>query len=91
MFVAHWVNNAFSGAALEGGAKGIFINILNRFQTGSYFKTGACPGQGQGVAVQTLQPERARGAVGVLPGGEGARRSRGCRRIPRACSATRAG
>ena len=33
MFVAHWVNNAFSGAALEGGTTGTFINILNRFQT----------------------------------------------------------
>ncbi len=48
MFVAHWVNNAFSGAALEGGAKGIFINILNRFQTGSYFATSRVPGTGPG-------------------------------------------
>ena len=54
MFVAHWVNNAFSGAALEGGVKGLFINILNRFSTGSYFKTGPCPGKGQGVEMQTL-------------------------------------
>ena len=54
MFVAHWVNNAFGGAALEGGAKGIFINILNRLQTGSYFTTGTCPGAGQGVTVSTL-------------------------------------
>jgi hypothetical protein len=43
MFVAHWVNNAFAGAALEGGAKGVFINILTRVQTGSYFTTGRCP------------------------------------------------
>jgi hypothetical protein len=54
MFVAHWVNNAFSGAALEGGAKGIFINIMNRLQTGSYFRTGGCPGAGQGAQVLTL-------------------------------------
>jgi microsomal dipeptidase-like Zn-dependent dipeptidase len=54
MFVAHWVDNAFSGAALEGGTKGVFINILNRFQTGSYFRTSACPGPGQGVTVTTL-------------------------------------
>ena len=54
MFVAHWVNNALSGAALEGGAKGIFINIMNRFETGSFFKTGPCPGPGQGVAVGSL-------------------------------------
>jgi microsomal dipeptidase-like Zn-dependent dipeptidase len=56
MFVAHWINNAFAGAALEGGTKGVFINILNRFQTGSYFKTSRCPGAGQGVEVNTLSP-----------------------------------
>jgi microsomal dipeptidase-like Zn-dependent dipeptidase len=54
MFVAHWVNNALAGAALEGGAKGIFINVFNAFQTGSFFKTGRCPGPGQGVEVGTL-------------------------------------
>jgi microsomal dipeptidase-like Zn-dependent dipeptidase len=54
MFVAHWVDNAFSGAALEGGATGIFINILNRFQTGSYFRTDPCPGPGQGEEVRSL-------------------------------------
>ena len=54
MFVAHWFNNALSGAALEEGDKGIFINLLNRFQTGSYFKTGACPGQDRGVPVVSL-------------------------------------
>jgi microsomal dipeptidase-like Zn-dependent dipeptidase len=56
MFVAHWVNNAFAGAALEGGTKGVFINILNRFQTGHYFTTARCPGSGQGVEVHTLSP-----------------------------------
>jgi microsomal dipeptidase-like Zn-dependent dipeptidase len=56
MFVAHWVNNAFAGTALEGGTKGVFINILNRFQTGSYFQTSHCPGAGQGVEVHTLSP-----------------------------------
>ncbi len=54
MFIAHWVNNAFGGSALEGGAKGIFINILNRVQTGSYFTVGSCPGAGQGEKVLTL-------------------------------------
>ena len=47
MFVGHWINNAFTGAALESGAKGIFINVLNRLQTGAYFKTGQCPASGQ--------------------------------------------
>ncbi len=54
MFVAHWFNNALTGAALEEGDKGIFINLLNRFQTGSYFKTAACPGQDRGVPVVPL-------------------------------------
>jgi microsomal dipeptidase-like Zn-dependent dipeptidase len=54
MFVAHWFNNALSGAALEEGDKGIFINLLNRFQTGSYFNTAACPGQDRGVPVVSL-------------------------------------
>jgi microsomal dipeptidase-like Zn-dependent dipeptidase len=54
MFVAHWFNNALSGAALEEGDKGIFINLLNRFQTGSYFSTAACPGQDRGVPVVSL-------------------------------------
>jgi len=56
MFVAHWIDNAFSGAALESGTTGVFINILNRLQTGSYFKTSGCPGAGQGVTVHTLSP-----------------------------------
>ena len=54
MFVAHWFNNALSGAALEEGDKGIFINLLNRFQTGSYFQTAGCPGQDRGVPVVSL-------------------------------------
>jgi hypothetical protein len=54
--VAHWVNNALSGSALEGGTKGLFINVFNAFQTGSFFKTGPCPGAGQGEEVGTLSP-----------------------------------
>ncbi|MFL5831967.1 MAG: Coagulation factor 5/8 type domain-containing protein [Solirubrobacteraceae bacterium] len=54
MFVGHWVNNALTGTALEAGAKGIFINILNRLQTGAYFTTGKCPAAGQGATVLTL-------------------------------------
>jgi microsomal dipeptidase-like Zn-dependent dipeptidase len=56
MFPAHWINNALAGSALEGGTKGLFINIFNRFQTGSFFKTGKCPGPGQGEEVGTLTP-----------------------------------
>jgi hypothetical protein len=54
MFVGHWINNALTGTALEAGAKGIFINILNRLQTGAYFTTGRCPTTGQGATVLSL-------------------------------------
>jgi microsomal dipeptidase-like Zn-dependent dipeptidase len=56
MFVAHWVDNAFAGAALEGGTKGVFINIFERWQTGHYFNTGPCPDPSQGEEVETLSP-----------------------------------
>jgi microsomal dipeptidase-like Zn-dependent dipeptidase len=67
MFVAHWVDNAFSGAALEGATKGVFINILNRFQTGSYFRTSACPGPGQGVTVTTLSQALLKALASFFP------------------------
>jgi Membrane dipeptidase (Peptidase family M19) len=51
MFVAHWVDNAFSGAALEGGPKGAFINVLEALQTGHYFDTGPCLERGLGEEV----------------------------------------
>jgi len=54
MFIGHWINNALTGTALEGGAKGIFINLLNRIGTGSYFTTARCPAAGQGEPVLTL-------------------------------------
>jgi hypothetical protein len=54
MFVAHWVDNAFSGAALEGGSRGAFINVLEALQTGHYFNTAPCPEPGQGEEVTPL-------------------------------------
>jgi microsomal dipeptidase-like Zn-dependent dipeptidase len=54
MFVAHWINNALAGSALEGGAKGLFINIFNAVQTGGYFKTARCPARSQGEQMGTL-------------------------------------
>ena len=67
MFVAHWVNNAFGGSALEGGPKGIFINILNRVQTGSYFATGACPSPTQGETMSTLSQPLLQFLSGFFP------------------------
>jgi hypothetical protein len=49
MFIAHWVDNAFAGAALEGGAKGTFISGLQVAQTGLPFETGPCPEPAQGT------------------------------------------
>jgi hypothetical protein len=54
IFVAHWVDNAFSGAALEGGSRGAFINVLEALQTGHYFNTAPCPEPGQGEEVTPL-------------------------------------
>ncbi len=56
MFVAHWVDNGFAGAALEGGAKGTFINVFNRYQTGHWFRTAACPDPDQGEEMTSLSP-----------------------------------
>jgi membrane dipeptidase (peptidase family M19) len=62
VFVAHWIDNAFAGSALEGGARGTFINIFNRFQTGRYFATERCGARGVGEQVDTLSPA----ALGIL-------------------------
>ena len=51
MFITHWVDNAFGGAALEGGAKGTLIGALQVEQTSNPFMTGACPEPGQGEEV----------------------------------------
>ena len=48
MFVAHWVDNALAGAALEGGDKGTFISAMQLSYTGRPFTTGPCPHPGQG-------------------------------------------
>jgi microsomal dipeptidase-like Zn-dependent dipeptidase len=56
VFPIHWVDNAFGGAAIEGGDKGTFINIFNAFQTGHFLRTGPCPEPGQGEEMRTLSP-----------------------------------
>jgi microsomal dipeptidase-like Zn-dependent dipeptidase len=56
VFPMHWTDNAFGGASLEGGGRGTFIGVLERFQTGHYFRTAACPEPGQGETVGTLSP-----------------------------------
>ena len=48
MFIAHWVDNAFGGAALQGGAEGTFIGEMQVQQTGMPFSTAPCPEAGQG-------------------------------------------
>jgi microsomal dipeptidase-like Zn-dependent dipeptidase len=56
VFPMHWTDNAFGGAAVEGGGRGTFINVLERFQTGHYFRTGPCPRLGQGETMGSLSP-----------------------------------
>jgi microsomal dipeptidase-like Zn-dependent dipeptidase len=68
MFVAHWINNAFAGAALEADAKGAFINIFNRLQTGAWFTTAACPAAGEGEEVRTLTQDELQVLAGFFPG-----------------------
>jgi microsomal dipeptidase-like Zn-dependent dipeptidase len=43
LFVAHWVDNAFAGAKVEGGDIGTFIGTFQVQQTGQPFQTGPCP------------------------------------------------
>ena len=47
LFPMHWVNNAFGGAALEGGVQGKAIGALNVAQTGEPFITEPCPTPGE--------------------------------------------
>ncbi|MEA2274024.1 MAG: hypothetical protein QOI98_2732, partial [Solirubrobacteraceae bacterium] len=56
MFITHWVDNAFAGAALEGGDKGLFISTFEVIQTGSFFATEQCPEAGQGEEPQATLP-----------------------------------
>src|SRR5437667_247974 len=54
LFIAHWVDNALAGAALEGGAVGDFIGAMQIEQTGMPFATGPCPDPSQGVEITPL-------------------------------------
>jgi microsomal dipeptidase-like Zn-dependent dipeptidase len=56
LFVAHWADNGFAGAAVEGGVKGKFINALARVETGHWFSEGTCPDPSQGEVLQALSP-----------------------------------
>ncbi|MGH2987919.1 MAG: membrane dipeptidase, partial [Solirubrobacterales bacterium] len=42
VFVAHWVDNAFAGPALQSGAQGDFIDIFETTTTGHPFATQPC-------------------------------------------------
>ena len=44
LFIAHWVDNAFAGAALQSGATGDFIAVMQVQQTGEPFTTEPCVG-----------------------------------------------
>jgi microsomal dipeptidase-like Zn-dependent dipeptidase len=48
-FIAHWIDNAFAGAALEPGNLGTFIGAMQVVQTGLPFETSPCPEPGQGT------------------------------------------
>jgi microsomal dipeptidase-like Zn-dependent dipeptidase len=42
VFIAHWIDNAFSGVALQSGAQGEFIGIFQQETTGHPFATQPC-------------------------------------------------
>jgi microsomal dipeptidase-like Zn-dependent dipeptidase len=44
MFIAHWVDNAFAGAAFEPGATGQFIKAMQVEETGQPFTSEPCTG-----------------------------------------------
>jgi len=54
LFVAHWADNGFAGAAVEGGVKGKFINALDRLATGHWLAVGRCPDPTQGEELQAV-------------------------------------
>jgi microsomal dipeptidase-like Zn-dependent dipeptidase len=54
LFVAHWADNGFAGAAIEGGVKGKFINALGRIATGHWFSVGRCPDPSQGEELEAV-------------------------------------
>ncbi len=56
LFVAHWADNGFAGAAVEGGLKGTFINAMHRLETGRWLEVGPCPHPEQGEELQALEP-----------------------------------
>jgi microsomal dipeptidase-like Zn-dependent dipeptidase len=63
MFLAHWVDNALAGAALEEGDKGSFIAAMEVAQTGHSFQTGSCPHPDQGVNPAGAVPDPLGAAV----------------------------
>ena len=56
VFLAHWVDNALAGPAPEGGVKGAFINVFNKFQTGDWLEVGECPDPAEGEVLESLGP-----------------------------------
>jgi hypothetical protein len=56
LFIAHWADNGFAGAAAEGGVKGKFINAMQRIETGRWLEVGACPHPGQGEELAPITP-----------------------------------
>lgn len=68
LFLAHWVDNALGGAALEGGDKGTFISLFQVEQTGTFFATGPCPEAGQGEEPPVALPAEVASALSPLAG-----------------------
>lgn len=53
VFVAHWFDNAFGGAGLFDQSE-VLLNILNKPETGHYYRVEACPEPGMGANLLSL-------------------------------------
>lgn len=55
VFLAHWFDNAFGGAGLFDQSE-LTLNLLNKPETGHYYRVEACPEEGMGANLQSLVP-----------------------------------
>jgi hypothetical protein len=51
VFISHWHNNAFSGGGLFGSSGGE-INLLNKAETGNYYRIQDCPESDAGMGAE---------------------------------------
>lgn len=58
VFPTHWFDNAYAGAGLFGQSE-LELNVLNRAETGHYYRVEACPEDGMGANLQSVGQHQA--------------------------------